>query len=56
MTDRTDEKGVLLPDADRLTPVGRIVRELSIDELLQLVNVLKGDMALIGTRPLLAKY
>ena len=56
MSDKTDENGVLLPDADRLTPVGRIVRELSIDELPQLVNVLKGDMALIGPRPLPAKY
>lgn len=55
----TDERGVdgeLLPDAQRLTKVGKIVRSLSIDELPQLFNVLKGDMALIGPRPLLPKY
>lgn len=56
MSDERDENGILLPDADRLTPVGRIVRELSIDELPQLINVLKGDMALIGPRPLPVKY
>lgn len=56
MSDRRDIDGVLLPDAERLTPVGRVVRELSIDELPQLINVLKGDMALIGPRPLPAKY
>ena len=56
MSDRRDEDGVLLPDAERLTPIGKIVRELSIDELPQLINVLKGDMALIGPRPLLPKY
>ena len=56
MSDRRDEDGVLLPDAERLTPIGKIVRELSIDELPQLIYVLKGDMALIGPRPLLPKY
>ena len=56
MSDRRDEAGILLPDAERLTPIGKIVRELSIDELPQLINVLKGDMALIGPRPLLPKY
>lgn len=56
MTDEKDEKGHLLPDADRLTKIGRLVRSTSIDELPQLINVLKGDMALIGPRPLLVKY
>ena len=56
MTDERDENGELLPDAQRLTIVGSIVRSLSIDELPQLFNVLKGDMALIGPRPLLVKY
>ncbi len=56
MTDEKDCDGNLLPDADRLTPVGRFVRSTSIDELPQLFNVLKGDMALIGPRPLLVKY
>jgi len=56
MTDERDAKGNLLPDEARLTKVGRIVRSLSIDELPQLFNVLKGDMALIGPRPLLPKY
>ena len=56
MTDERDEKGELLPDADRLTKVGRFVRSTSIDELPQLFNVLKGDMALIGPRPLLVQY
>ena len=56
MTDERDEKGELLPDADRLTKVGRFVRSTSIDELPQLINVLKGDMALIGPRPLLVQY
>ena len=51
-----DENGVLLPEAQRLTPVGKIVRSLSIDELPQLFNVLKGDMSLIGPRPLLKRY
>lgn len=56
MTDERDANGELLPDADRLTPVGKFVRSTSIDELPQLINVLKGDMALIGPRPLLVQY
>ena len=56
MTDERDENGRLLPDAKRLTKVGRFVRSTSIDELPQLINVLKGDMALIGPRPLLPQY
>lgn len=56
MTDERDAKGNLLPDDIRLTKVGKIVRSLSIDELPQLFNVLKGDMALVGPRPLLLKY
>ena len=56
MTDERDAEGRLLPDADRLTPVGRFVRSTSLDELPQLINVLKGDMALIGPRPLLVQY
>ena len=56
MTDERDAKGNLLPDAQRLTKVGRFVRSTSIDELPQLINVLKGDMALIGPRPLLPQY
>ncbi len=56
MTDERDPDGKLLPDADRLTRVGRFVRSTSIDELPQLVNVLKGDMAIIGPRPLLVSY
>ena len=56
MTDERDADGKLLPDAQRLTKVGRIVRSLSIDELPQLINVFKGDMALIGPRPLLPLY
>lgn len=56
MTDERDEDGQLLPDQQRLTKVGRLVRSTSIDELPQLINVLKGDMALIGPRPLLARY
>lgn len=56
MTDERDADGNLLPDADRLTKVGQFVRSTSIDELPQLINVLKGDMALIGPRPLLPKY
>lgn len=56
MTDERDAEGNLLPDAQRLTKVGRFVRSTSIDELPQLINVLKGDMALIGPRPLRVKY
>lgn len=56
MTDERDADGNLLPDADRLTNVGRFVRSTSIDELPQLINVLKGDMVLIGPRPLLVQY
>ena len=56
MTDERDAEGNLLPDKDRLTKVGKFVRSTSLDELPQLINVLKGDMALIGPRPLLPKY
>ena len=56
MTDERDADGKLLPDAKRLTKVGRIVRSLSIDELPQLINVFKGDMSLIGPRPLTTPY
>ena len=56
MTDERDAEGNLLPDIQRLTKVGKFVRSTSIDELPQLINVLKGDMALIGPRPLLVKY
>ena len=56
MTDERGSNGELLPDAQRLTKVGKFVRSTSIDELPQLINVLKGDMALIGPRPLLVKY
>lgn len=56
MTDERDGNGKLLPDDVRLTKIGKIVRSLSIDELPQLFNVLKGDMALVGPRPLLPKY
>lgn len=56
MTDERDSKGCLLPDEQRLTKVGKFVRSTSIDELPQLINVLKGDMALIGPRPLLPQY
>ena len=56
MTDERDAEGKLLPDAQRLTKVGKFVRSTSIDELPQLINVFKGDMSLIGPRPLLVQY
>ena len=56
MTDEKDSQGKLLPDAERLTKVGKFVRSTSIDELPQLINVLKGDMSIIGPRPLMPKY
>lgn len=56
MTDEQDHKGRLLPDEKRLTKIGKFIRSTSIDELPQLINVLKGDMSLIGPRPLLTQY
>lgn len=56
MTDERDSEGNLLPDAQRLTKIGKFVRSTSIDELPQLINLLKGDMSLIGPRPLLPQY
>ncbi|BBD88949.1 sugar transferase [Staphylococcus caprae] len=56
MTDAKDENGELLPDEQRMTPVGRFIRNSSIDELPQLINVLKGDISLVGPRPLLMEY
>lgn len=56
MTDERDEAGRLLPDAERLTKIGKFVRSTSLDEIPQLLNVIKGDMALIGPRPLLVQY
>lgn len=56
MTDKRDEKGELLPDEKRLTGFGKMLRSTSLDELPELINILKGDMSLIGPRPLLVKY
>ena len=56
MTDEKDEKGILLPDEKRLTKFGRFLRSTSLDELPELINIIKGDMAIVGPRPLLVEY
>ena len=56
MTDKKDENGNLLPDSERLTKFGKVLRSTSLDELPELVNILKGDMSIVGPRPLLVKY
>jgi lipopolysaccharide/colanic/teichoic acid biosynthesis glycosyltransferase len=56
MTNACDENGRLLPDADRLTRLGRLLRSTSLDELPELINVIRGEMSLVGPRPLVAKY
>lgn len=56
MTEETDQEGKLLPDQERLTKIGKFIRSASIDELPQLLNLIKGDMSLIGPRPLLVRY